>query len=315
MARGRAGTGHGALRGSPGWEAHPGTPLPPTTRRRSLSPRVPKALTGRLGALRGGHEVLVVGLVVGVVPVHRGPRAQLGLGDGKLLRHAWQGQRGHSGGVTNPPVGSAGTQISTAGTGNGRDGPPGWGTAPHGMDGRTKGRVGTRGPRAVPTCGEARLLLALAQVAVGAEGALQGGGWLHGLAPALPLDEVGDAALRHGRRLRHVLLHHLRDAWGAAASAPRGPHRPPSPVSPPSLYNTWPPPAVTVQRGAGQGSDLLDGQRAPRLGQHLDSVFNIDLRGQARCHGPVCAKCQQPGGGRAPSPRVHPTTSCVCEPC
>lgn len=253
MARGRAGTGHGALRGSPGWEAHPGTPFPPTTRRRSLSPRVPEALTGRLGALRGGHEVLVVGLVVGVVPVHRGPGAQLGLGDGKLLRHAWQGQRGHPGGVTNPPVGSAGTQISTAGTGNGRDGPWVRGTAPHGMERWTKGRVGTRGPRAVPTCGEARLLLALAQVAVGAEGALQGGGRLHGLAPALPLDEVGDAALRHGRRLRHVLLHHLRDAWGAAASAPRGPRRPPSPVSPPIPVQHLAPPSSYRAARSGPG--------------------------------------------------------------
>lgn len=65
---------------------------------------------------------------------------------------------------------------------------------------------------AVPTGSEACLLLALAQVAVGVEGALQGGGRLHRLAPALPLNEVGDAALRHGRWLRHMLLHHLRDA-------------------------------------------------------------------------------------------------------
>jgi len=73
-------------------------------------------------------------------------------------------------------------------------------------DGRTDG--GMEG-QTVRTGGEACLLLALAQVAVGAEGALQGGGRLHRLAPALPLDEVGDAALRHGCRLRHVLLHHL----------------------------------------------------------------------------------------------------------
>lgn len=52
---------------------------------------LPMVLTGGLGALRGGHEVLVVGLVVGVVPVHRGPSSQLGLSDGKLLRHSWHG--------------------------------------------------------------------------------------------------------------------------------------------------------------------------------------------------------------------------------
>lgn len=100
------------------------------------------------------------------------------------------------------------------------------------------------------------------------------------------------------------------------AAPPRQHHGDPAalpPRSPPHPRTTpGPPPAVTVQRGAGQGGDLLDGQRAPRLGQHLDSVFNIDLWGQARCHGPVCATRQHPGGGRAPSPRVHPTTSCVC---
>lgn len=78
--------------------------------------------------------------------------------------------------------------------------------------GRSGGACPLAMPCAVLTGSEACLLLALAQVAVGAEGALQGGGWLHWLAPALPLNEVGDAALRHSRWLRHVLLHHLRDA-------------------------------------------------------------------------------------------------------
>lgn len=50
----------------------------------------------------------------------------------------------------------------------------------------------------------------------------------------------------------------------------------------PSLVPPFPG-AVTMQRGSGKGGNLLDSQRTPRLGQHLDSVFNIDLWGEQGC--------------------------------
>jgi len=50
----------------------------------------------------------------------------------------------------------------------------------------------------------------------------------------------------------------------------------------PSLVPPFPG-AVTMQRGSGKGGNLLDSQRTPRLGQHLDSVFNIDLWGGQGC--------------------------------
>lgn len=58
------------------------------------------------------------------------------------------------------------------------------------------------------TGSEARLLFSLAEVGVGVEVGLQRGG-VRGLAPALPLDQVGHPALSHGRGLGHMVLDHL----------------------------------------------------------------------------------------------------------
>lgn len=61
------------------------------------------------------------------------------------------------------------------------------------------------------TGGEASLLLALAEVRVRVEVGLQGGRRVDGLAPALPLYQVGHPALSHGCGFGHMVLHYLRN--------------------------------------------------------------------------------------------------------